>query len=44
MTDQGRILIADDEETFLHATVALLHREGYTCDGASDAARALRAS
>lgn len=33
----GRILIADDEETFLHSTADLLRREGYHCDTAVDA-------
>jgi len=40
MSSLGRILVADDEETFLHATGDLLRREGYTCDcvvNASDA-------
>ena len=34
----GRILVADDEETFLHSTADLLRREGYFCDTAPDAA------
>ncbi|MCC6746112.1 MAG: response regulator [Deltaproteobacteria bacterium] len=33
----GRILIADDEETFLLATADLLRREGYECVCAPDA-------
>lgn len=33
----GRVLIADDEETFLFATADLLRQEGYECDCASDA-------
>jgi ActR/RegA family two-component response regulator len=37
MTDLGRILIADDEETFLNSTADLLRREGYQCDCAPDA-------
>ena len=37
MSDLGRILIADDEETFLHSTADLLRREGYECDCAPDA-------
>jgi DNA-binding response OmpR family regulator len=37
MTDQGRILIADDDETFLHSTADLLRREGYECTCAIDA-------
>ncbi len=36
MAELGRILIADDEETFLHSTARLLHREGYQCACASD--------
>jgi len=32
MTELGRILIADDEETFLRSTADLLRREGYLCD------------
>lgn len=37
MSDPGRILLADDEETFLHATADILRREGYRCDCAPDA-------
>ncbi len=33
MTEGGRVLIADDEETFLFSTVDLLRREGYECEG-----------
>ena len=40
MSDQGHILIADDEETFLHATAELLRQEGYTCDCVPDGASA----
>ena len=36
MAELGRILIADDEETFLFSTAALLREEGYECDCASD--------
>jgi len=36
----GRILIADDEKTFLYATADLLRDEGYQCDCAVDAATA----
>jgi DNA-binding NtrC family response regulator len=41
--DGHRILIADDEETFLLSTARLLERQGYHLDRASDApsARAL---
>ncbi len=38
----GHILIADDEETFRLSTAALLQREGYVCDCASDSEQALR--
>jgi DNA-binding response OmpR family regulator len=31
MTDRGRVLLADDEETFLNSTADLLRREGYDC-------------
>ncbi len=37
MSEPGRILLADDEETFLHATADILRREGYRCDCAPDA-------
>lgn len=37
MADLGRILIADDEETFLLSTADLLRREGYHCACAGDA-------
>lgn len=36
MAELGRILIADDEETFLYSTADLLREEGYECDCASD--------
>jgi len=32
----GRILIADDEETFLHSTADLLRQQGYECDCVPD--------
>jgi DNA-binding NarL/FixJ family response regulator len=38
MSELGRILIADDEELFMHSTAALLRREGYECACAPDAA------
>ena len=37
MSNLGRILIADDEETFRHSIADLLHREGYECDCAPEA-------
>ena len=37
MGQVGRILIADDEETFLQSTADLLRQEGYECDCAPDA-------
>jgi CheY-like chemotaxis protein len=39
--DAARILLADDEVTFLAATADLLRREGYHCDEVGDAASAL---
>jgi CheY-like chemotaxis protein len=43
MNNRGRILIADDEETFLQATADLLRREGFTVGTAADAPSALAA-
>ena len=40
MAELGRILIADDEETFLYSTADLLRKEGYQCDCAPDAVAA----
>lgn len=40
MTDLGRVLVADDDETFLYSTADLLRREGYQCDCAPDSATA----
>jgi DNA-binding response OmpR family regulator len=40
---RGRILIADDEPTFLSSTAELLRREGYTVETVEDAASALAA-
>ncbi|NUO82294.1 response regulator [candidate division KSB1 bacterium] len=40
MSEQNRILIADDEQTFLEAQADLLRDEGYECDCATDAATA----
>jgi DNA-binding response OmpR family regulator len=40
MAELGRILFADDEETFLRASCDLLRREGYACDGVPDASAA----
>ena len=42
MSDLGRILIADDDETFLYSTAELLRREGYQCDCVPDAKAAAR--
>lgn len=36
MIERGRILIADDEETFLHATADLLRQAGFDCETALD--------
>lgn len=41
MTELGRILVADDEGTFLESTADLLRRDGYDCDCVPDAAAAL---
>ncbi len=41
MPNAGRILLADDEATFLSATADLLRAEGYDCVTARDGARAL---
>jgi len=38
----SRILLADDEGTFLQSTADLLSREGYHCDCVPDAARAVQ--
>jgi len=38
----GRILIADDEESFLRSLAVLLQREGYTCDCATNACEAIQ--
>lgn len=42
LVELGRILLADDEETFLESTADLLRREGYWCDCVPDAARAVQ--
>ncbi len=36
MSESGRILIADDEETFSQSTADLLRQEGYECDCVPD--------
>ncbi len=41
MSSRGRILIADDEPTFLTATADLLRREGYEVDTVPDGSAAL---
>jgi DNA-binding response OmpR family regulator len=38
----GRILVADDERTFLAATAQLLRNEGFKCDCAEDATMVLK--
>ena len=38
---RGRILLADDEETFLSSTADLLRKEGFECDTVQDGASAL---
>ncbi len=40
-SSRGRILLADDEPTFLQSTGDLLRREGYECDTVPDAPSAL---
>lgn len=40
-SSRGRILLADDELTFLQSTADLLRREGYECDTVPDAPSAL---
>ncbi len=40
MAEWSRILIADDEETFLNSTADLLRKQGYQCDCAPDATSA----
>ena len=41
MTMRGRILLADDEETFLSSTADLLRKEGFECDTVQDGVSAL---
>jgi len=41
VTPRGRILLADDEATFLSSTADLLRREGYECVTVPDGAQAL---
>jgi CheY-like chemotaxis protein len=41
MNDRGRILLADDEETFLQSTAELLRREGYVCETVTSGDEAL---
>lgn len=41
MSARGRILLADDEATFLNSTAELLRREGYEVETVSDGATAL---
>jgi CheY-like chemotaxis protein len=42
MSEAGRILIADDEKTFLLAMADLLRREGYYCDCTQDGNSAIQ--
>ncbi len=44
MPQLGRILLADDEKTFLNATADLLRTEGYECVTVADGDGALRAA
>lgn len=44
MPELGRILLADDEKTFLNATADLLRAEGYECVTVPDGAAALSAA
>ena len=41
MSDTGRILLADDEPTFLSATADLLRREGFECETVPDGTAAI---
>ena len=41
MQNAGRILLADDDATFLNASADLLRREGYECETVNDGASAL---
>lgn len=41
MNTRGRILLADDEKTFLTSTAELLRREGYECETVMDGSNAL---
>ncbi len=43
MKSRGRILIADDEPTFLNSTAELLRREGYDVETVEDAPSAVKA-
>ena len=42
MNSQGRILLADDEATFLTSTAELLRREGFECETVTDGGEAER--
>ena len=42
MSKLGRILIADDEETFRSSTADLLRRDGYECNCVPDAGEAVK--
>jgi len=43
VSKRGRILLADDEETFLRSTADLLREHGYACDCAKDSQVAISA-
>ena len=42
MNNHGKILVADDDETFLYSTADLLRTKGYQCDCAMDSDQALQ--
>jgi CheY-like chemotaxis protein len=42
MRQDLKILLVDDEETFLHSTAELLRRTGFLCDAALDLREAQR--
>ena len=42
MSKLGRVLIADDDETFRNSTADLLRKDGYECDCVTDAVKAVK--